>query len=205
MISTRPTGGRSLDWLRFLLGVQETVSSNLTDPTIFLSKRPEGLKGKRQSRNSTPSVEIISASRLLHYGPRHRSGNFHVSSRDRRCRPIHVGALNCQAQESAMSLSQLSTVEISGNSTASADLLSPTFWSGVEASSKETFQQVVPQTVAGFLNSSQDWRDWPENESQSPPSWLGLGLQPELDSEVLSIGSAVVGARNAQQAAATTS
>lgn len=116
---------------------------------------------------------------------------------------IHVGALNCEAQESAMGLSQLSTVEISGNSTASADLLSQAFWSEVEASSKQTFQQMIPQTIAGFLNSSQDWRDWLENESESPPPWLGLGLQPELNSEVLSLGSAVVGARTAQQAAAT--
>ena len=30
-----PVRGRSLAWLRFLLGVQEIVSSNLTDPTIF--------------------------------------------------------------------------------------------------------------------------------------------------------------------------
>ena len=61
---------------------------------------------------------------------------------------IHFGAVSCQAQESVVSLSQLSAVSINGNSTAALDLLNPSFWFEVNAASGQTISKtlVLPMT-----------------------------------------------------------
>ena len=116
---------------------------------------------------------------------------------------IHQGNLNCQAQENVLDLSQLNSISIGSNSSVASDLLDPSFWGEVNAATKQTFLQLAPQTVIGFLNSSQDWRDWLENNSANPPSWLHDGFIDQVNSGAFQLSSAALGSKNTEQAAST--
>ncbi len=116
---------------------------------------------------------------------------------------IHQGDLNCKAQENVLDLSQLNSISIGSNSSAASDLLDPSFWGEVNAATRQTFLQLAPQTVIGFLNGSQDWRDWLGNYSANPPPWLHDGFIDKVNSGVFQLGSAALGSKNAEQAAST--
>jgi len=62
-----------------------------------------------------------------------------------------------------------------GNDSAIADLSDPAYWLQIEASALRTEAQLVPQTVLGFFNSSQEWREWALQYIPEPPGWLTTG------------------------------
>jgi len=62
-----------------------------------------------------------------------------------------------------------------GNDSAIADLTDPSYWAQIEASALKTEAELVPRTVLGFFNSSQEWRDWALQYIPEPPGWLTAG------------------------------
>lgn len=71
-----------------------------------------------------------------------------------------------------------------GNSSAPADLTSPAFWGQVDSSELQTYEQIVPQTVIGFIDSSEVWKAWAAQNLPDPPSWLDTGFVAQAQSQV---------------------
>jgi len=70
------------------------------------------------------------------------------------------------------------------NSTAIADLTDPAYWEEVRTSELTTYEKIVPQTVIGFFNSSEEWRAWALQNLPDAPSWLDTGFVAQAQSQV---------------------
>jgi hypothetical protein len=65
-----------------------------------------------------------------------------------------------------------------GNSSTLSDLTNPAYWGEVHSSELQTYEQIVPQTVIGFIESSEEWKAWAIQNLPDTPSWLDAGLSP---------------------------
>ncbi|MDA4118687.1 MAG: hypothetical protein OK455_10125 [Thaumarchaeota archaeon] len=82
------------------------------------------------------------------------------------------------------------------NSTASSDLTDPAFWGQVSSSEFQTYKEVVPQTVLGFYNSSEEWRSWVLQYIPSSSSWLATGFIADAQGQVSVIDPTSNGSNN---------
>jgi hypothetical protein len=71
-----------------------------------------------------------------------------------------------------------------GNANAPSDLTDPAYWREVHASELRTYEEIVPQTVLGFFNSSEEWRVWALQHLPDSPSWLTTGFVAEAQDQV---------------------
>ena len=69
------------------------------------------------------------------------------------------------------SLEQLATLSFDNSNTSSL-LLSPQFWNTVLSTSGSTIDDIVPNTIYGFVQSSDDWRSFVESNIDNAPQWL---------------------------------
>jgi len=74
-----------------------------------------------------------------------------------------------------------------GNASAPPDLTDPAFWGEVHASELKTYEEIVPQTVIGFFNSSEEWRAWALQYLPESPSWLDTGFVAQAQSQVSAV------------------
>src|SRR5712692_1260111 len=75
----------------------------------------------------------------------------------------------------AYDLSQLANVQIDTQSSTTQQLRDPQFWSTVDAEWSRDIVQFLPETVVGFMNSSESWTTWAQANIPNPPSWLTSG------------------------------
>ena len=93
-------------------------------------------------------------------------------------------------------LATLSLTTPQGNGSAISDLTDPAYWREVRASVDQTYEQLIPQTVLGFFNSSQEWKAWALQYIPDSPSWLAVGLVTEAQGQVLALEPASGGTGN---------
>src|SRR5712692_8333072 len=60
---------------------------------------------------------------------------------------------------SGLSLSDLSNLKID-KSNATSDLLNETYWNSVKGAYEKSLVQILPNTIIGYINNSNDWRSW---------------------------------------------
>lgn len=70
------------------------------------------------------------------------------------------------------------------NSDAVKDLSNSTFWQEVRASGLQTYEELVPQTVIGFYNSSLEWRAWALQNLPGYSAWLDGGFVGQAQGQV---------------------
>ena len=73
------------------------------------------------------------------------------------------------------------------NSSAPPDLTDPGFWDQVGASQLRTYEEIVPQTVLGFFNSSEEWRAWALQNLPGSSGWLATGFVAEARNKVVAV------------------
>jgi hypothetical protein len=93
-------------------------------------------------------------------------------------------------------LATLSLTTPQGNGSAVSDLTDPAYWKEVSSSELQTYEQLVPQTVLGFFNSSQEWKAWALQHIPVPPGWLAYGLVPDAEEQVQALEPASGGTGN---------
>jgi len=93
-------------------------------------------------------------------------------------------------------LADLSLTASHGNNSAIADLTDSAYWKDVGASELQTYRQLLPQTVLGFFNSSQEWRDWALQNIPNAPIWVSVGLVPYSQGQVNALEPAFGGTGN---------
>jgi len=74
-------------------------------------------------------------------------------------------------------LAELSLSSGNGSGASPTDLTNQSYWQQVRASELQTYEQLIPQTVLGFFNSSQEWRDWAYQYIPDPPGWFASGVE----------------------------
>jgi hypothetical protein len=74
-----------------------------------------------------------------------------------------------------------------GNGSTTADLSNLTFWQQVQASEYQTYEEIVPQTVMGFFNSSEEWRDWAQQYIPDSGSWLATGFVTDAQGRAMAV------------------
>jgi hypothetical protein len=70
------------------------------------------------------------------------------------------------------------------NSSALADLTDPAYWEEVHSSELQTYEEILPQTVIGFINSSEEWKAWALQYLPDSPSWVNTGFVAQAQSQV---------------------
>jgi hypothetical protein len=81
-------------------------------------------------------------------------------------------------------LSQLGNFPIDPQSQTARELLDPHFWNTVDAAWSGDMVRFLPETVVGFLNSSENWRNCALANISNPPSWVANGPMQALDSQL---------------------
>jgi len=84
-------------------------------------------------------------------------------------------------------LADLSLIPSHGNGTALADLTDPGYWQLVHASEFQTYEQILPQTVLGFFNSSQEWRVWALQHIPESRNWMAVGFVTVAKGQVMAV------------------
>src|SRR5215471_965968 len=77
---------------------------------------------------------------------------------------------NCGDIAPAYDLSSLADLPIGTNAVTIQQLVEPQFWATVNSEWSGDIVQLLPQTVIGFINSSEDWRNWALANMPNPPS-----------------------------------
>src|SRR5271155_540716 len=85
----------------------------------------------------------------------------------------------------ALVLSPLADLSLAPeNSPAVQDLSNSSFWREVRASGLKTYEEIVPQTVIGFYNSSEEWRAWALQNLPGYSAWLDGGFAGQAQGQV---------------------
>jgi hypothetical protein len=94
---------------------------------------------------------------------------------------VIVGS-KCFSPASNLYLNDLYALNIDDHSTAANDLLDPSYWPLVRASFSSTLVQLAPETVVGYINDSQEMKQWALQNIDGPPAmaynWLGAFSRP---------------------------
>jgi len=105
-----------------------------------------------------------------------------------------LAALPLPAVADDLVLSPLATLSLpQGNATSLSYLTNATYWGEVDASELQAYEQLVPQTVLGFLNSSQEWRAWALQYIPDPPAWLAGGVVAAAQAQAMGVGPSAGG------------
>jgi hypothetical protein len=86
-------------------------------------------------------------------------------------------------------LAELSLAPKGNSSSLSAitDLASPAYWQEIHVAEYQTYEQLIPQTVMGFFNDSEAWREWALQYIPSSPDWLTIGFATVAQGQVTAI------------------
>jgi hypothetical protein len=84
------------------------------------------------------------------------------------------------------------TISVSSSSSPGQDLRNSTFWSLVGASYARNIATLLPQTVLGFVQGSEMWRNWTVQNLIDPPSWAVDGPVPALNQQFASLQAQVL-------------
>ncbi len=110
--------------------------------------------------------------------------------------------LSGTSDPSGLKLTDLSNLKIDGSS-ATSDLLNTTYWNSVYVAYGNSLLQILPNTVIGLINSSNDWRTWSFRNIPSPPPWLSSGLAQYMQEQFFFVRDEALATNNATLAALT--
>ncbi len=100
-----------------------------------------------------------------------------------------------------MSLAQLETLSFS-NSTTCGSLLDGQYWDTALKTSGNTTLHIIPNTVYGFTQSTNEWTSFFNQNMTNPPFWLTLGLNNYTSELETQLAARVMGTNNLTLAAA---
>ena len=103
---------------------------------------------------------------------------------------------------SGLKLTDLSNLKIDGSS-ATSDLLNRTYWNSVYVAYGNSLLRILPNTVIGLINSSNDWRTWSFRNIPSPPPWLSSGITQYMQEQFFFVRDNALATNNATLAALT--
>jgi hypothetical protein len=96
--------------------------------------------------------------------------------------------LPLSAPASELVLTPLANLTVAeGNASAPSDLTDPAFWGEVHTSEFRTYEEIIPQTVIGFFNSSEEWRAWALQNLPDSSGWLATGFVTEAQNQVVAV------------------
>src|SRR2546425_8533410 len=101
-----------------------------------------------------------------------------------------------------LKLTDLSNLKIDGSS-ATSDLLNRTYWNSVYVAYTNSLLRILPNTVIGLINSSNDWRTWSFRNIPSPPPWLSSGITQYMQEQFFFVRDKAMATNNATLAAFT--
>src|SRR2546422_6725671 len=110
--------------------------------------------------------------------------------------------LSGTSDPSGLKLTDLSNLKIDGSS-ATSDLLNTTYWNSVYVAYKNSLLQILPNTIIGLINSSNDWRTWAFRNIPSPPPWLSSGITQYMQEQFFFVRDKALATNNATLAAFT--
>src|SRR2546426_265673 len=110
--------------------------------------------------------------------------------------------LSGTSDPSGLKLADLSNLKIDGSS-ATSDLLNGTYWNSVYAAYGNSLLQILPNTVIGLINSSNDWRTWSFRNIPSPPPWLSSGITQYMQEQFFFVRDKALATNNATLAGLT--
>lgn len=97
---------------------------------------------------------------------------------------------------SGLSLGDLAKLKLT-NSNTTPDLLDAAYWNSVNSAYDKTVIQILPSTVLGFFNSSNEWKYWALQNMPSPPAWLSANIKPYLEVQIELLKAKALATHNA--------
>lgn len=114
---------------------------------------------------------------------------------------LFVGyAGQCTTGSQVTSRGDIPSVRISGTPAVDSDLLNSSYWRIVESQFAITINELIPQTILGFINSSEYWKQWAAQDLPSLPLWIDMGVEPYLDASTIQLASESLSSGNATKA-----
>src|SRR5712691_11957 len=110
--------------------------------------------------------------------------------------------LSGTSDPSGLKLTDLSNLKID-ESSATSDLLNQTHWNSVYVAYGNSLLRILPNTVIGLINSSNDWRTWSFRNIPSPPPWLSSGITQYMQEQFFFVRDKALATNNATLAALT--
>src|SRR5206468_410672 len=95
-----------------------------------------------------------------------------------------------------------SNLKLDGSS-ATSDLLNGTHWDSVYVAYRNSLLRILPNTVIGLIDSSNDWRTWSFRNIPSPPPWLSSGITQYMQEQFFFVRDKALATNNATLAAFT--
>src|SRR5438876_8880514 len=110
--------------------------------------------------------------------------------------------LSGTSDPSGLRLTDLSNLKID-ESSATSDLLNRTHWNSVYVAYTNSLLRILPNTVIGLINSSNDWRTWSFRNIPSPPPWLNSGITQYMQEQFFFVRDRALATNNATLAGLT--
>lgn len=114
---------------------------------------------------------------------------------------VPVNSLAIDQNQDDCSTGVLGTGDIKVKSAAISELSDPSFWALTVSDAKIAAQQLPEETVLGYLNNSQEMRDWVRQHMQGPPQWLDGGLDPVIQAQIVNLEVHATATHDPMQAA----
>src|SRR5712691_8028146 len=109
----------------------------------------------------------------------------------------------CDTNSDNLQLKELSNLPVDSSSVTNRDLLNTSYWSLVGSSVKDTIGGLFSNTYLGFLNNSQEWRNWSLHHFPNDSSWVGFSVVTSIHGQMARLESDSTGTDNAPDARAT--
>ncbi len=115
--------------------------------------------------------------------------------------PVPVNSLAIDQHQDDCGTGVLTTGDIKVKSAARSELSDPGFWALTVGDAKIAAQQLPKETVLGYLDNSQQMRDWVREHMQGPPEWLDTGVGSVILAQIVNIQVQATATHDATEAA----
>src|SRR2546426_6001903 len=109
----------------------------------------------------------------------------------------------CDSNSENLQLKELASLSADPSSTTNRDLLNTSYWSLVGSSVKDTLGGLLSSTYLGFVNKSQEWRNWSLRDFPNDSSSAGVSVETSIHGQIVRLESDSTRTRNAADARAT--
>src|SRR2546426_8632458 len=109
----------------------------------------------------------------------------------------------CDTNSDNLQLKELSNLPADSSSTTNRDLLNTSYWGLVRSSFEDTMGGLLRNTYLGFLNSSQEWRNWSLQHFPNSSSSVGFSIVTSIHGQMARLESDSTRTDNAADARAT--
>src|SRR2546425_3723185 len=109
----------------------------------------------------------------------------------------------CDTNSDNLQLKELANLPVDSSSVTNRDLLNTSYWSLVGSSAKDTMGGLLSNTYLGFLNNSQEWRNWSLHHFPNDSSSVGFSIVTSIHGQMARLESESTRTDNAADARAT--